>query len=790
MFVNYATLALRTMRRQKIYSFINIAGLALGMACSILILLWVQDELSYDRFHQHASALFRVEEDQYYSGQVFHTAATPFLAANAFVQEIPEVLEASRYSWGFTALLRHGDQAFFESNGRGVDPSFLRMFSFPFIAGNADNALDQPDAIVLSATLAEKYFGSGNPLGKVLVVNNRHNLQVTGVFADLPQNSSLRFNFLVNVDFENKAIGRYSENWQSNSIQTYVRVQPGSDVAALPEKLTAILRKNEVQTTEFTLMPLTDLHLHAYGGYGRPAGNIQYVYIFAVIAFFVLFIACINFMNLATARSANRAREIGMRKVAGAVRINLIRQFIGESIIMAFLALLLALILVQAVLPLFNSLAGKEISSGVLLSPLAIGGLLALTVITGFIAGSYPAFFLSAFQPVRVLRGTLAVGSKSSGLRRALVVLQFTLSVFLIIGTLVVYQQLHFMRNKSVGYDRAHTLYISMRGDLNKQFETLKHRLQQHPAILGVSGSRDLPSSIGSNSSGVNWEGKDPELRKLIDYTFVDVDFVQTLDLKLASGRGFSRQFATDMATDSTAAFLVNQEFEKLMGVESALGRQITFLGAKGPIIGVLENYHHRSVRTSIEPLAMIAAPQTYLRFLLIRVAPGQVATALDHVEETWRETATGYPFEYRFVDEDFERMFRAEARMGGLLQYFAILAIFISCLGLLGLAAFTAQQRTSEIGVRKVLGASIAHIVLLLSREFARWVMLATVIAWLLAYFIMNNWLQNFPYRIEIGWQTYLLAGTLALLIAGVTVSTQALKAAMINPVRALRNE
>lgn len=790
MFSNFLKIAVRNIFKQKGFSFINISGFALGLACAILILLWVQDELSYNKFHTNVENLYRVEEDQHYSGEIFHVNVTPFPSAPVWQDEIPEITAASRYSWGMGMLVRYQDKAFFENEVRAVDPSFLEMFSFPLIQGQIETALNDPLSIIISTDFAEKYFADENPIGKVLRLNNEYDVTVTGVMANRPNNSSLEFDALMPFEFT-KTRGWYNDCWGCNSIQTFVQLQGEIPLAPIDKKLTDIVRiHNEDSDTDYMLKPFADMHLHSYFGYGKKAGNIQYVYIFSVVALFVLLLACVNFMNLSTARSANRAKEIGLRKVSGARRGSIAVQFLGESVIISFASLCLAVLLVALVMPVFNILAGKEMSLDILFTAKMGLGLFLITSFSGLIAGSYPAFFLSAFKPVSVLKSSIKSGAKSSTLRKVLVVMQFALSIFLIIGTSVVFRQLQFMKNKDLGYDKEQLLYINLRGESNDSYKALKNELLQRSEILGVTGTTRPPGRIGSNSSGAKWQGSDPEQEILISQNYVGYDFTETMGIEMAQGRSFSQEFPSDVGTDSTGAFLINEELAKIMGLEPVVGAHLSFMGKEGTIVGVTKNFHFNSVRVDIEPLVMAMKPSDELGYAAIRIKPGDISASIDVIRDVWSQVIPNYPFEFKFLDEELDKMYRAEERMSGLLKYFTILAILISCLGLFGLASFMTEQRTREIGVRKVLGASVGNVILLLSKEFTAWVAISCFIACPVAWFVMNNWLQQFAFRIELGWLVFLVAGFLALIIALLTVSSQAIKSAVMNPAKALRYE
>jgi putative ABC transport system permease protein len=787
MLKNYIKTAFRNIRKHPGYSIINIAGLAIGLACCSFILIWVVDELSYDKFHENAPYLYRVEENQYYSGRVYHVTVTPYPLAPALKQDFPEIIEATQYVGLGGQLLRYGEKASFETGIKAVAPSFFRMFTYPIVKGDSNTALDDPLSVVISEEIAEKYFGDEDPIGKVFSVNNRYDMKVTGVMKNVPNNSYLQFDMVIPYALLEK-VGAVNDSMGTNSILTFVQLQKGVSLQQVNDKIRGFIKKHVPSSvTELELALYSRIHLHQYFGYGRDMGQIKYVYIFSLIAFFVLIIACINFMNLSTARSANRAREVGVRKVVGALKGHIIRQFYGESVIYAFIALAFAVILVMLLMSPFNNLSRKELSLAILGNWQIILGFIGVTLFTGLVAGSYPALFLSSFKPVRVIKGGLKSGTGSSLFRRILVVVQFALSIFLIIGTVVIYNQLQYMKNRDVGYDEEHLVYIPMRGQTERFYEALKNALVKDPRIVNVTGSTHRPSNIGSNSGGANWDGKDPDQVVLIGMSGVDYDYIETIGIELTEGRSFSKEYGTDQ----TEAFIVNEEVAKLMGKDSVVGEKFSFVGRDGKIIGVMKNFHYYSLRNKIEPLAIyMRPPDQGFNYTLIRIPSENISASLDFVKETWQKVVPDFPFEYRFLVDDFEYYYRAEERMGGLLRYFSILAVLIACLGLFGLASFTAEQRTKEIGIRKVLGASASQITLLLCREFFVLVLLANFIAWPVAYFVMRNWLQDFAYRTSMGVFTFVLTMVLALVIALLTVSFQAVKAAVANPVDALKYE
>jgi len=785
MFRNYLKTAIRNLKKHRLYSFLNIAGLAVGIACCLLITFWVLDELSYDRFNEHAGRLYRIEFDQDYSGELFHVNVTPHPLGPALEEEISEIKNATRFKPVGEIMVQHGENMFFEDRVAAVDSSFFQMFSFPLVKGNRDTALGDIGSLILSEAAAAKYFGHADPVGQVLNFNNRWDFTVTGIMKNVPKNSSLQFDMAVPYELL-RTIGVGFDSWDTNTTITFVQLEKAVSPDRLAAKIQALISKHtSTEDQQYSLRPLTRIHLYSHFGFGDKRGNAQYISIFTAIAAFVLLIACINFMNLSTARSAKRAREVGMRKVVGAVKGQIVKQFYGESCLFTLISLFFALAIVWLVLPVFNSISGKEISLSMLTHgymPLAIG---AIVLVTGILAGSYPALFLSAFHPVDVLKGTLASGSSHSNFRKVLVVAQFSMSIFLIIGTGIVSSQLRYIKQKNIGFDKAHLISIPMRGSVKESYDALKKELLKRPGVAGVSAASDRPSFIANNAGGADWEGKDPQREVSVHFTVVDYDYVETVDIGMVEGRSYS----PDHPSDAETAFVVNEELRRLMGFESILGKRFSFLGKTGTIIGVVKDFHFLSLKKKIEPLALVFEPE-YLSYIFVRIRPGNIAAALEDIENTWSRVVPEFPFDYRFIDAEFDALYRSEERMEGVLRYFSILAVFIACLGLFGLASFAAEQRTKEIGIRKVLGASMSGITLLLCREFTLLVLLANIIAWPVAYLVMRNWLSGFAYRTSVRWEIFIWAAGLALVVALVTVSYQSIKSALINPARALKYE
>ncbi len=773
MIKNYLKIAWRNIKRQKGYSFINITGLAVGIACCLLIILWVLDELSFDRFHKDVDNIYQV----LIHTDVRNNSTSPALLGPTLTEEFPEIVEATRFHWFFQdALIAYQDKSFYERRLRIVDPSFFSMFSFPFIKGNPDTAFQEPHSIVLSKASAEKYFSGEDPIGKILTMNQEHELTVTGVIDNHLNNSTLPFEMIVPMEFKIAMEGSWYTDWGNFFVYTFLKLQDNSNPDEVNAKIADVVQRHGGrQDAVLALLPFGKRYFFFYSEKTN-------IYVFLTIAAFILMIACFNFMNLSTARSAKRAKEIGLRKIVGAFRKHIVYQFLGESLFFSLTAVVLALALMVLLLPLFNTLTGKEIllDSGFIL-PVSLG----LALFTGLAAGSYPALFLSAFQPVKVLKGKLKSGTRSSVLRKVLVVVQFALSILLIIGMLVVYKQIGYFRSIGTGYDKDHMVSIPMGRGAEQYFQAFKNELQGDSRILGVTGTAASLPYFFWHQSGFSWEGKDPNKKISVCYNAVDHDFVETLKIKIVEGRSFSRE----LASDESGTYLVNEEMVKLMGKESVVGETLTHMERPGMIIGVIENFHFKPHRNQIEPLVVELMPKG-VDNLLIRIPSENVTSSVKFIKETWERILPAYPFEYSFLDEDFDRSFRNMERTGHVLNSFAVLAVIISCLGLFGLASFAAEERTKEIGIRKVLGSSTSGIVMLLTKDFSRCILLATLIAWPVGYFVMNGWLNNFAYRTKVGFGILIFSSALALAIALLTVSFQSIKAALANPVDSLRYE
>jgi putative ABC transport system permease protein len=787
MIKNYLKTAWRNLLHNKTFTIINISGLALGMTCSLLILLWLKDELRMDKFHANDKRLFRVMENQYYSGDISTFPSTPGILAENIVKDIPEIQLASQILWEEQPLFTVGNK-FDKEKGRYVQKDFLKMFSFKLIKGNAATALARPDAVVISKKLADKYFFAEDPIGKLIKVDNKDNVIVTGVLDEIPKASSVKFDFL--MSFEQWLKGNdWAKEWGNNGPRCAVMLAENVNVEQVNAKIKGYIKTKEKNSNvELFLQSYSESYLYSNWENGKQkGGRIDYVKAFSFVAVIILIIACINFMNLATARSLRRAREIGVRKVVGAGKKQLIGQFIGESMFVSFLAIAFSLLIVVLLLPSFNTLTDKELVLN-FADPSLWLIILLLTIVTGIVSGSYPALFMSSLKPIVVLKGVLKFKAGATYFRKALVVVQFSLSIIFILGMIVVYRQIDYIHNKNLGFDKENLLYMPLEGELQKNFMTFKQELQKQPGISAVTSAQSSPLEVGSSTQGVRWPGKDTTQLILFSTNPVTYDYIKTMDIKLIAGRDFDPSFSLD-----TMAYLVNEAAARKIGYKDPVGKELTMWGDKGTIIGVMKDFHHNSLKVPIEPLILRLFKKSWNSYwgnIIIRTEKGKTKEAIASMEKLYKDFNPGFPFKYYFTDEEAAKNYKTEHNVSKLSKYFAFLAIFISCLGLFGLVTFTAEQKTKEIGIRKVLGASVPGIVQMLSKDFIKLVLLSSVIAFPVAWWFMYKWLSDFEYRVNIGWWIFLVAGVAALLIALLTISFQAIKAALANPVKSLRSE
>ena len=787
MIKNYFKIAWRNLLHNKTFSLINIFGLALGMTCSLLIMLWLKDELKRDKFHVNDKRLFRVMENQYYSGDISTFPSSPGILAENIVKDVPEIEMASQMLWEEQPLFTVGDK-FDKEKGRHVQKDFLRMFSFKLAKGDAATALARPDAVVISKSLANKYFKGEDPIGKMIKIDSKENVMVTGVLEEIPELSSLKFDFLMSYDIWFKK-NDWAKEWDNNGPRCYVMLAANTSVDKVNAKIKNYIKtKHKDSNVELFLQNYGESYLYSNWDNGKQkGGRIEYVRIFSVVAIIILLIACINFMNLATARSLRRAREIGVRKVVGAGKRQLVAQFIGESMFVSFLALILSLLIVALILPSFNTLTEKHLAIN-LADPSFLLIVLGLTVVTGFISGSYPALFMSTLKPIIVLKGLLKFKSGATYFRKGLVVFQFALSIFLILGMIVIYRQINYIHNKNLGFAKEDLLYIPLEGELQKNFMTFKEELLKQPGIKYISSAQSSPLEVGSSTQGVRWPGKDTTKLILFSNNPITYDYVKTMGIELVGGRDFDPSYSLDSMN-----YLVNEAAARKIGYKDPVGKELTVWGDKGTIIGLMKDYHHNSLHVPIEPLILRLFKKSWNSYwgnVIIKTEQGQTKQALASMEKVYKKFNPGFPFKYYFTDDEIMNNYKAEYTVSKLSRYFAFLAIFISCLGLFGLVTFTAEQKTKEIGIRKVLGASVTGIIGMLSKDFIKLVLIAAVIAFPVAWWMMHKWLNDFEYRVSIGWWVFVVAGVAALLIALLTISFQSIKAAIANPVKSLRTE
>jgi putative ABC transport system permease protein len=795
MIKNYLKIAWRNLVRNKAYTFINIGGLSVGMACTILILLWVHDELSYDKFNTNAPQIYRLTDNV--AGT--QAAVSPLPIAPVLKQQLPAIKDVTRLV-ALHSIVTVGNQKFDEKSIYYADPNFLQVFSYPLLQGDKATVLSRPDGIVLTAASSKKYFGSENAIGKTLHIDddiNGRNYVVTGVLQNVPHNSHLQFDMLLPLTVYEHS-NNYSYNnpteWGNYDVYTYIVLNERygtqtSVISSLQKQITAIHTANDPTHTKttFTLQPLTDIHLHSNLLLDVDGqGSSQSVNIFSIVALFILLIACVNFMNLSTAIAGQRAKEVGLRKTVGALRIQIIVQFLSESLLMGLISLIIGIGIARLLMPLFNDLSAKSISIN-LLDLKTIGGLLGIALLVGLISGSYPAFFLSSFKPVKVLKGIQVLGGRKSYFRNGLVVLQFSISVILMVSTLVVNNQLKFIRNRDMGFNKENLLYLQMPqiGDLQHNYGALKASLTENNNITDYTLVEHLPTDLTTGTTDVKWDGKDPNKQIIFPHIGIDGNFIKTFGMHMVAGRPFDDNNESDHSN-----YILNEAAVKVMGMSasSAIGKLITMNDNKGEIIGVVKDFNFKPVQQNIGPLILRYTKQG--GFVVIRTKPANMQQNIANLKAVFQKIYPDYPFSYGFVDQDLSRLYLSEQRMGGLFNIFSVVSIIISCLGLFGLATFAAQKRIKEIGVRRVLGASATGIVALLARDFVKLVAVALIAAFPLAWWMMGKWLDNYVYRIHISWWMFALSGILTLLIALLTVSSQAIKAALANPVKSLKTE
>ena len=790
------------MLRQKGYSAINISGLSIGIAATIIILIYIVDEFSYDKMHRDAERIYRVGFSARLQGNEIKTAEACSPLAEAMQREIPQVAEAVRFGLWETMPMGVGDRNFTERRVLVADSNFFKFFSFPIVKGDVETFLKGPNKLVITESAAVRYFGTEDPIGKIITRGaERTPAEVVGLVKDPPHNSHIAFDMVLSGESWDLMD---NHQWTSYNLYTYFKTHPGADLHAVKKHLDRMVETHmgaelekitEMSLKEFRkqgndvglfIQPMLDIHLRSdVAEEITPNGNIQYLYVFAIIALFIILVACINFMNLSTARSANRAKEVGIRKTIGAFRSRLVFQFIAESLLYAFLSTLLALSIISLSLGGFNALAGKQLTLSIFANPVVIASLLLFTIVIGLVAGSYPAFYLTSFKPTEVLKGKIRSGFKNSALRNVLVIFQFIISIALIFGSMVVYRQLQFIQKKNLGFDKENVVNLLHTLSLKTNAQAFKNELTMHPSFKGASFANYLPPRI-SLSSAFRKAGSDQDF--LLNVYQVDHDHLKTMGYEMEEGRFFSREFKSD-----TAAIILNETAYRQMAFNNLEEAVVITYQSEPPtplkVIGVLKDFNYQSLRDNVRPMAILLGSEPNLE-MGIRLTKGNSREQIELLESIWKKYAPDAPFEYSFVDQNFDALFRAEQRMSQIILVFTVLAISIACLGLFGLAAYTAEQRAKEISIRKVMGASVSQVMVLMTKDFTILVMVAFIVATPLAWYFAESWLSGFANRIQIDYTFVIISGMISLLIALITISYQSIKAAKENPVNAMRLE
>jgi len=800
MFKNYLKIAFRNVKKHKAYAFINIAGLAIGMACCILIISFIATELSYDRYHKKSDRIYRLGLDASLGGNQILMPISTAPAAPALMQDYPEILDAVRFQRMRNVSVKDRDLEFFEENVYFADNSIFNIFTFPMKLGDSQSALKTAYSMVMTEDTAKKYFGDQNPIGKILKVDNQFDYTVTGVIENVPKNSHFTFDILCSFESLYAQRGEAMEEWLSFNLYIYVLLQEGTKPKELENKFPALIDKHMGTTLKaiggeinFFLQPLTKIHLHSHMENEIGANSdIAYIYIFSAIALFILIIACINFMNLATARSALRAREVGIRKVIGAERKELIRQFLGESLIYSLFSMLVAVLLAHLVLPLFSSLSGRDLTIDYFGIPWLIPAIIGMILFVGFPAGSYPALFLSSFQPVKVLKGRLKAGAANTRFRSILVVGQFVISIGLIISTGVILNQLRYMKNKNLGFEKGNVVVVrTSAGPARESIDSIKQEFKKISGVLNAGLTSQLPGREANISPFVpeGFSATEAQLMKGID---IDQDFIPTMGITVTAGRNFSSEFGTD----TSDAILINEAAARKFGWADPIGKKIeNFSGEEiedrtaKTVVGVIKDIHMTSLHSLIMPLYINNESDDWDN-IVIRINPNNVGGTIDNLRAKWSELYPNQSFDYYFLDDSLATLYESEGRLSQIFSSFTLFAIFIACLGLFGMASFTAEQRTKEIGIRKVLGASVSGVVVLLAKDFLKLVLIANILAWPIAYLAMKEWTKEFAYQSGIGVEMFVITGVLAALIALLTVSFQSIKAALSHPIDAIKYE
>jgi putative ABC transport system permease protein len=795
MFSNNLKIALRNLLKNKTFSFINVFGLSVGIICTLLIMLWVQDELNFDQFHKNGNQIYRVV--QYDNNG--KNSRTPAMLAPEITTKIPEIGSFTRVFKLPGVVFKQETNIFNEDNGIVVDPQFFSIFNFPFIEGNPETALSAPSSVIITESLAKKYFGNSDPINKTINIDGRNASVVTGVIKDIPKNSHLKFDFVMPFCLLEVIMASDVNDWGAYNYTTYLKLAPKTNIAAASLKINQIAKdKLPAQLlsfwNKFELQPLSQIHLSADISNDHFLGNFTVVedrstvYIFSYIAFFILILACINYMNLSIAQSGGRTREIGLKKVVGSSKAQLRKQFMGEYFLISMFALVVAIISVNLLLPWFNQISGKTL---VVNHAKNIIPYLTILLVTTLLGGFYPAFSLSSFNPVNTLKQLVPGSVKTSYLKSSLVIFQFAVSIILIAGTFIVYRQLQYIQDKKLGFQKENIVYVPIKGNSASRYQAMKEELLKNPDILAVSAKDCLPTTTLRNLVDFFWDDKKPDQQVMMELTGVDYNYFEELNISLLAGRSFSETFPSD----ASSAFILNEEAVKITGMESPIGKKFASWNKSGTIIGIIKNTNFKSLHEKPNPqvyhiMKNIHEEAGLAGVMLIKLNGSNQAKTLVFIEKTWKNLNAEAPFELHFLDQTYDQLYSSERKINLIFGYFSILAILIACLGLYGLVLYSADQRKKEIGIRKINGANITEVMAMLNTDFVKWVAIAFVIATPIAYYAMNKWLENFAYKTELSWWIFALAGLLALGIALLTVSWQSWRAATRNPVEALRYE
>jgi len=779
---NYLLVTVRNLLRNKVYSLINIVGLAVGMTSFILISLWVQDEFSYDGFHENIDNLYRVVDyEKYSNGEEIFFSQNSALLGPILKSNYPGIIDFTRFRSGNSQIVNYKDKSFNQAGIVFADPSIFDLFSFEIVNGNNGTILSDPYSIAITEDIALKYFGNEDPIGETLQLDKRFDFNVSAIIKNSPSNSHLQFDIIIPFTTINE-FGYQIDTWRNWAYATYVLLDKNADHVIVSDKIKNVIVENaESMSATISLQHLSEIHLKSSYIWGLGGeGDMKYVYIFSAIAIFILLTACFNFMNLATAKASKRAKEVGLRKVIGAQKKEIILQFLLESFVISFQSLIVSILVVNLLLPFFNELAQKELQFTFATDLNLILFMLITALGTGLLSGLYPALFLSNFQPIKVLKGVFRTGKQGSSFRRVLVSIQFILTISLIFGTLVINRQLNFIRNQKLGFNKNNIVSISLQYNLQSKAELIKNELKQNSELLKISTATAAPNSMRASRLFSEWDGRNPDEQFLAYFLYTDDNYVELFEMEIQQGRYFSTNFPTD-----NSAIVINETAAKAMGMDEPIGKLVD--GSK--IVGVIKDYHFQSLHEKIIPQMFYYSTEEP-KFLIVKLASNNISKSLSSLEESWSAINPGYPLDFQFVDEYQEQMYKADTRVANIINTFTFLALFIACLGLFGLTSFITEQRTKEIGVRKVLGASIPGILFLLNKEFVKWILVANIAAWPIAYYGMNKWLQTFAYRIDLTIWSFLIAGFSALMIAILTVSFQSYKAAVSNPANSLKDE